>query len=95
VVLIILHTQKECCNKPPEYDLSNADIEIDKKQKLTLTQTMKKLINTLGTLLVVLITSLYPIQQSQMMNGMCCVNCAMKKEDAIEIVVDEVQEIEA
>jgi hypothetical protein len=56
---------------------------------------MKKLINTLGTLLVALITSLYPIQQSQMMNGMCCVNCAMKKEEEIEVVVDEVENTEA
>jgi hypothetical protein len=56
---------------------------------------MKKLVNTFGTLLVALISALYPLQQSQIMNGMCCVSCAMKKEDEIEIVVDEVQEIEA
>jgi len=56
---------------------------------------MKKLVNTFGTLLVALITSMYPIQQSQMVNGMCCVSCAMKKEDDIEIVIDEVQETEA
>jgi hypothetical protein len=56
---------------------------------------MKKLINTLGTLLVAIISALYPLQQSQIMKGMCCINCAMKKEDAIEIVVDEIQETEA
>lgn len=55
---------------------------------------MKKLVNTLGTLLITAISVFYPVQNLHS-SPMCCVNCAMKKEDEIEVVVDEIQETEA
>jgi hypothetical protein len=54
----------------------------------------KTKINTLGTLLLASISVLYPVQNLHS-SPMCCVNCAMKKEEEIEVVVDEVENTEA
>ena len=55
---------------------------------------MKKVVNTLGILLIASISVLYPVQNLHS-SPMCCVNCAMKKEEEIEVVVDEVENTEA
>ena len=55
---------------------------------------MKKVVNTLGTLLIASISVFYPVQNLYS-SPMCCVNCAMKKEDEIEVVADEVENTEA
>jgi hypothetical protein len=56
---------------------------------------MKKTINTFTLALAAFISALFPLQQQNVSTTMCCVSCAMKKEDEIEVVVDEIQETEA
>lgn len=55
---------------------------------------MKKLINTFTLALTTFISVLFPIQQQNVSTTLCCVSCAMKKEDEIEVVIDEVENTE-
>ncbi|MDB4343513.1 hypothetical protein OAA15_00670 [bacterium] len=56
---------------------------------------MKKIINTFTIAITTFISVLFPIQQQNISTTLCCVSCAMKKEDKIEVVIDESEEIEA
>lgn len=56
---------------------------------------MKKIINTFAIAITTFISVLFPIQQQNVSTTLCCVSCAMKKEDEIEVVVDEAEEVEA
>lgn len=55
---------------------------------------MKKLINTFTLALTTFISVLFPIQQQNVSTTLCCVSCAMKKEDEIAVVIDEVENTE-
>lgn len=45
-------------------------------------------------MLMMVISMTYPMELNSSSN-ICCINCAMKKEDEIEVVVDEVEDTEA
>lgn len=54
---------------------------------------MKKIFNMLGMMLLAMIAFLQPIQKLHSTTT-CCVDCAMKKEDEIEIVSIEESDTE-